>query len=143
LNTKQTTTYDVGNPDPGLGQAHKCGGVKPVNGIRTLPSCQWNLLQQYIYKQKLSGVCFLRHLVTLIYLFSDNVVVSFSMEDSSRTKRSLSSLPQKLATTFKFKDTIVSFKLIANEKLVSLPPVYQTVSGNVVRIPHQHNVSKC
>jgi hypothetical protein len=26
LNTKKTTTYDVGNP--GLGQAHKCGGVK-------------------------------------------------------------------------------------------------------------------
>jgi len=26
-------TYDVGNPGPGLGQAHKCGRVKPVNGI--------------------------------------------------------------------------------------------------------------
>lgn len=71
------------------------------------------------------------------------MVVSFSLEDSSRTKRSLSSLPQKLATKFKFKDTIVSFNLIANDKLVSLPPVYQTVAGNIVRIPHKHNVSKC
>jgi hypothetical protein len=35
---KNTTTYDVGNLGPGLGQAHKCGGVKPVNGIPALPS---------------------------------------------------------------------------------------------------------
>jgi hypothetical protein len=27
---KQTTTYDVGNPDFGLGQAQIFGGVKPV-----------------------------------------------------------------------------------------------------------------
>ena len=27
LNTKNTTTYDVSNPDPGLGQTQKCGGV--------------------------------------------------------------------------------------------------------------------
>jgi hypothetical protein len=27
--TKWTTAYDVGNPDPGLGQAQKCGWVKP------------------------------------------------------------------------------------------------------------------
>jgi hypothetical protein len=26
-NTKTTTTYDVSNPDPGLGQRQKCGGV--------------------------------------------------------------------------------------------------------------------
>ena len=26
--------YAVGNPGPGLGQAHKCCSVKPVNGIR-------------------------------------------------------------------------------------------------------------
>ena len=30
---KKTMTYDVGNPGPGLGQAQKCGRVKPVNGI--------------------------------------------------------------------------------------------------------------
>jgi hypothetical protein len=24
-------TYDIGNPVPGLVQAQKCGGVKPVN----------------------------------------------------------------------------------------------------------------
>jgi hypothetical protein len=34
---KNTTTYDVGNPDPGLRQATKCGMVKLVNGIPTLP----------------------------------------------------------------------------------------------------------
>ena len=28
-------TYDIGNPGPGLGQAHKCGRAKPVNGIPT------------------------------------------------------------------------------------------------------------
>jgi len=27
---EKTTTYDVVNPVPGLGQAQKCGGVKPV-----------------------------------------------------------------------------------------------------------------
>ena len=35
---KETTTYDVGNPGHGLRQSQKCGGVKPVNGIPTLPS---------------------------------------------------------------------------------------------------------
>jgi hypothetical protein len=28
--------YDVGHPDPLLGQAQKCDGVKLVNGIPTL-----------------------------------------------------------------------------------------------------------
>ena len=32
----KTMAYDVGNPVPGLGQAQKCGRVKPVNGIPTL-----------------------------------------------------------------------------------------------------------
>jgi len=27
LNTRKTTTYIIGNPGPGLGQAHTCGGV--------------------------------------------------------------------------------------------------------------------
>ena len=38
LNTKMTMTYDVGNPDPDLRQVQKYGGVKPFNGIPTLPS---------------------------------------------------------------------------------------------------------
>jgi hypothetical protein len=38
LNTKNTTINDVGNPGPGLGQAQKCDGVKPLNGIPTLQS---------------------------------------------------------------------------------------------------------
>ena len=33
LNTKKTTTYDVGNPSPDLGQAQKCGRVNPVKEI--------------------------------------------------------------------------------------------------------------
>ena len=28
--TNKTTTYDVGNQCPALGQAHNCGGIKPV-----------------------------------------------------------------------------------------------------------------
>jgi len=35
LNTKKTIPYDFGNPGPGLGQAHKCVGVKSINGIPT------------------------------------------------------------------------------------------------------------
>jgi hypothetical protein len=34
---KKHTTFDVGNPDPGLRQAQKCGRVKSVNEIPTLP----------------------------------------------------------------------------------------------------------
>jgi len=37
LNTKMIMTYDIGNPVPGLGQTQKCGRVKPINGIPTLP----------------------------------------------------------------------------------------------------------
>ena len=38
LNTqKKLSTYDVGNPGPDLVQAQKCGGIKPVNEIPTLP----------------------------------------------------------------------------------------------------------
>ena len=29
LNTKKAMIYSIGNPGPGLGQAQKCGGVKP------------------------------------------------------------------------------------------------------------------
>jgi len=39
LNAKKgTTTYEVGNLGPGLGQPQEYGGVKQVNGIITLPS---------------------------------------------------------------------------------------------------------
>jgi hypothetical protein len=30
---KHTITYDDENPEPSLGQAHKCGWVKPVNNL--------------------------------------------------------------------------------------------------------------
>ena len=35
---KKTSTYNVGNPSPGLWQAQKYGGVKPVNGTPILAS---------------------------------------------------------------------------------------------------------
>jgi hypothetical protein len=38
---KNTTTYEIGNTGPGLGRAQKCGGVKQVNGIPTLPFCSF------------------------------------------------------------------------------------------------------
>jgi hypothetical protein len=37
LKTKKTRAYDVGNPGTDLGQVQKCGGVKSINGIPTLP----------------------------------------------------------------------------------------------------------
>lgn len=33
LNAITAISYDIGNPGPGLGQAQKYGGVKPVNAI--------------------------------------------------------------------------------------------------------------
>jgi hypothetical protein len=35
---KKTTTYDVANPSPGLGQAHTFGGDKSINLIPNLLS---------------------------------------------------------------------------------------------------------
>jgi hypothetical protein len=36
LNIGKTTKYDVRNTRRGLGQATKCGGIKPVDEIPTL-----------------------------------------------------------------------------------------------------------
>ena len=36
---QETTTYDVGNSRSSLGQAYKCDGVKPGNGMP--PSTSW------------------------------------------------------------------------------------------------------
>ena len=35
---KRSTTYDIGNSGPSLGQEQKCDRVKPVKGIPILPS---------------------------------------------------------------------------------------------------------
>jgi len=35
LNTKNTTTYGIGNLGLDMGQAHKCGGVKLANAYFT------------------------------------------------------------------------------------------------------------
>jgi hypothetical protein len=53
LNIANTTTYGVENPDPGLGQAQKCGSVKPVNGS-PIPSDNWisdDNIPIHMYKQ--------------------------------------------------------------------------------------------
>ena len=33
MDTQKTMTYNVGNPDPGLGKAQKCDRVKQANGM--------------------------------------------------------------------------------------------------------------
>ena len=38
LNTRQSTTYDIGNPGPRLEQSQTFGGLKTVNGVPTLHS---------------------------------------------------------------------------------------------------------
>jgi len=50
LNIKKTMTYEFGNPDPGLGQAHTCGGIKPVNGTPT--HCIFQICWSCIYHLK-------------------------------------------------------------------------------------------
>jgi hypothetical protein len=47
-NTK-TTMYGIGNPGPGLGQAQKCDGVKPVNPPLLITGSLTSI-HQYIYK---------------------------------------------------------------------------------------------
>jgi len=49
LTTKKTITNADGNPGPGLGQARKYGGVKPLNGIPTVHLLMINLQWQYKY----------------------------------------------------------------------------------------------
>ena len=48
----KTTTCNVSNPGPDLGQAHKCVGVKLASEITTLPSCLLEADSQYIYMYK-------------------------------------------------------------------------------------------
>jgi len=53
LDTKTPKTYGIENLDPGLGQAQKCGSVKPVNGS-PIPSDNWisdDNIPIHMYKQ--------------------------------------------------------------------------------------------
>ena len=56
---KETMTFDVGNPAPGLGQAQKCGRIKRVNGIPTFHDIIFKIL---LYICKITNVVeFLRN----------------------------------------------------------------------------------
>lgn len=63
LNINKTTAYDIGNPRPVVGQAHKYDGVKPGNGIITLTLT----IQAYIFIHKLT---------TGLYIFMHNFCVN-------------------------------------------------------------------
>ena len=39
---KRPTTYDIGNPGPGLEQTQKCGRSKPINGVVPFLSFHYN-----------------------------------------------------------------------------------------------------
>ena len=45
---KVTTTYEVGHPGSGFGQAQKCGSVKPANDISTC--CYFRMLEYVLSK---------------------------------------------------------------------------------------------
>ena len=48
---KKTTIYEARNPGPGLGQGHKCGRVKPANGVTTYHHDNWiSIVYTYISK---------------------------------------------------------------------------------------------
>lgn len=47
---KKTTAFAYWNPDPGLGQAHTYGGVKPFNGIPTLPMYLQTQYIEYVFQ---------------------------------------------------------------------------------------------
>lgn len=49
ISAKTTATYDVKNPDPGLGLKQKCGGAKQYTGIPSRVFWLFNLQRQYIY----------------------------------------------------------------------------------------------
>jgi hypothetical protein len=68
LSTTKTTTYDVGNPGPGLGHAH--GTVKPVNEITSV------LQRQNIYKQTLKEPCKIFTNVIFISLCVQSLILS-------------------------------------------------------------------
>ena len=48
--------YHVGNPNPCLGQAQKCGGFKTVNRIPNLPSRKLDLQWKYMYIQTIKNM---------------------------------------------------------------------------------------
>jgi len=57
LNKKRTTTYDVVNPVPSLGKAHKCGGVYRLMGSQPSPLDNWISTSNTYYKQAIRKTC--------------------------------------------------------------------------------------
>jgi hypothetical protein len=53
---KETMTFDVGNPAPGLGQAQKCGSVILLNGIPTLLLITGSPMAIHIFKQLINKI---------------------------------------------------------------------------------------
>ena len=53
---KETMTFDVGNPAPGLGQAQKCGSVILLNGIPTLLLITGSPMAIHIFKQMINKI---------------------------------------------------------------------------------------
>jgi hypothetical protein len=49
LNTKNTTTYDIENLSPGLGQAQNCGRVKPVNPSLLVEVNSFNMCEKLFF----------------------------------------------------------------------------------------------
>ena len=71
---QNTTTYDVENPDPGLEQAYRCGGIKPVNTIPTLSFWSLDLQLQNVYQQAIKNKNFFS-----IFIISNNFFFSCSI----------------------------------------------------------------
>ena len=74
LNVKTTATYDVKDSGPGVGQAQKCGGVKPYSGIQTLLFWLLNLQRQYIYLFLTENTRYIKsNSMTLLYEFASSL----------------------------------------------------------------------
>jgi hypothetical protein len=82
---KKTTTYDLGNPFPGLGQAQKCGGLNRVIGIPTLtllitgsPMTIQIYIKRYTFFSKV--------IIFFLYLFINNAPCLYLLQADSMSR---------------------------------------------------------